>query len=150
MKINELKELLETQQAEVKDLSAVNALLDEVMEQDEVTEEPETEEEPEEEPEEAAEEDSSEEATEEETPEEEPSEEPIELSAVIDEIVSLRNQVATLTEQLQATQVQLAAKEKAEAEFIAKFKNLSAVIREEEKPVVKEHKIGMTNGIGEL
>ena len=84
-----------------------------------------------------------------EEPEGEP-EQTIELSAVLEEIVNLRTQVATLTEKLNESQVALAAKTKAESEFIEKFKSLSASVREEQKPVVKEHKIGMTNGIGEL
>lgn len=151
MKIDELRALLEKQTTEVKDLSAVNDLLDEVME-GEVETEVEEEEAEEEAEEEEAEEEAHESEEEPESEEEDEEEETptVELSAVLEEILSLRTQVAELVDRNNILEAQLAAKTKAETDFITKFKNLSAVIREDEKPVVKEHKIGMTNGIGEL
>lgn len=158
MKINELKALLEKEQAEVKDLSAVNELLDEVIGGESA-------EEPKEEPKEEHEEPSEEPSEEPEEPSEEPSEEPaeepkdepetIDLSVIIDGMTELKAQIAELKAQLTDSQAKLAESEKklsakvaAEKEFIEKFKTLSAVVREEKKPE-KMPTIGMTNGIGE-
>lgn len=152
MKIDEVKKLLESQQADVKDLAAVNDLIDKVMDGEG---EPETEPEGEPEGEPDAEPEGEPTPEPEGEPEGEPDGEPegentVNLSAVLEEIVSLRTQVATLTERLAVSESALAAKTKAESEFIEKFKNLSVSIREEQKPVVTQKKIGMTNGIGEL
>lgn len=161
MKINELKALLEKEQAEVKDLSAVNELLDEVIGGEPKEEQKEEPEEPSEEPSEEPEEPAEEPAEEPEEPSEEPAEEPkdepeaIDLSVIIDGMTELKAQIAELKAQLTDSQAKLAESEKklsakvaAEKEFIEKFKTLSAVVREEKKPE-KMPTIGMTNGIGE-
>lgn len=154
MKIDELKARLEEKKDSIVDLSAVNEMLGEMMDEEsteEVTEDVTEEEEVEETAEEVEESEEAEEEEVEETEEVEEEEEDNEvaLSAVTEYIQMLKDKVASLEEKLGETEAKLAAKKKTEDEFIAKFKNLSAVIREEKEPVVK-HQIGMTNGIGEL
>ena len=152
MKANELITLIQGQSEEDSTLEKLNELIDAKLSADgteeaEETSEEETEEETEEVSEEASEET-------EETPEEEETEEApadVNLSAIMGIINDLRTENESLRQQLSETQAALSAKNKAEKDFIAKFKNLSVSIREEEKPVeTKHHQFGMTNGIGEL
>lgn len=169
MTIKELTEKLQTET--VTDLSAANALLADMMEEEaeeiekteeeteEVSEEAEETEEPaEEQTEEVSEEEVSEEVSEEaEEPAEEEQVEPeqaeentIALSAVTEYIKSLRDENETLKKRLEDVESKLSAKTKAEADFFSMFSNLTASVAEEQKETFVPHQIGMTNGIGEL
>lgn len=85
-----------------------------------------------------------EEATEE--AEEEPT---VDLSAILETVKSLQDEVQALKEQNQTLSAELSAKRKAEAEFIEKFKGLSVSLATE-RPATKEVvKNVYTDGIGE-
>lgn len=81
---------------------------------------------------------------------EEPAEEPtVDLSAILDTVKSLQDEVQALKEQNQTLSAELSAKRKAEAEFIEKFKGLSVSLATE-RPATKEVvKNVYTDGIGE-
>lgn len=156
MKANELITLIQENKKDVSTISELNDLIDKTLSAEETEEVSEETEEAEEEATEETSEESSEETSEEteeseeETTEETP-EENINLSAVMGILNDLRKDNERLREENQNLTAQLAAKNKAEKDFMEKFKNLSVSIREEEKPVeTKHHQLGMTNGIGEL
>lgn len=155
MKANELITLIQSENEQIETIEALNELIDKKLSASEETVEETAEEEDEEEAEEeTVEEEAAEESEEtvEETAEEEAEEtEPdTNLSAVMSILNDLRKDNEVLRSQLQEVQTKLAAKEKSEKEFLDNFKSLSVKIRSEEKPEVKTHKLGMTNGIGEL
>lgn len=167
MNVKDLSELLEKEQEKVTDLAAINDLMDKALSVaeeagEEVTESAEetaeetaevseaSSEEPAEEPAEASAEESAEAAEEPVDATEEATEDEVSLSAIEALIEDLRKDNEALKAQLSEVTAKLAVKEKAESDFIAKFKNLSVSLAEEKKPEVTEHRIGMTNGIGAL
>ena len=159
MKANELITLIHESEKEVSTIETLNDLIDKQLSTEEAAEETVEETVEEEVTEESAEEtteETEEEATEEtvEETEEAPAEEgnDINLSTIMTIIGDLRAENENLRTQLADAQAKLSAKNKAEKDFIEKFKNLSVSIREEKKPEkpVERHSIGMTNGIGEL
>ena len=157
LQMNELAKLLSKEGG--SNIAEITKLIDKAMSDTEQAEEKEEttkleEETPEEVTEEAAEETAEEEAAEEETSEEEASEEEEEPAAedtgfkalmaqLADELKSLREENASLKEQL-------AAKKNEEAEFVNAFKKLSVSLSSKPKTPepVAEHKV-YTDGIGE-
>ena len=142
--------------SEKPDLTEINKKLDALLEKsdeapvEELVEEPvqETQEElAVEEAEEVAEEaeEAVEEAAEEAT-EEEPT---VDLSAILDTVKSLQDEVQALKEQNQTLSAELSAKRKAEAEFIEKFKGLSVSLATERSATKEVVKNVYTDGIGE-
>lgn len=141
--------------SEKPDLTEINKKLDALLEKadeapvEELVEEPVQEPQEElavEEAEEVVEEteEAAEEATEE--AEEEPT---VDLSAILETVKSLQDEVQALKEQNQTLSAELSAKRKAEAEFIEKFKGLSVSLATE-RPATKEVvKNVYTDGIGE-
>ena len=142
--------------SENPDLTEINKKLDALLDKadeapvEELVEEPVQEpqeelavEEAEEEVEETAEE-AAEEA--EEPAAEEPS---VDLSAILDTVKSLQDEVQALKEQNQTLSAELSAKRKAEAEFIEKFKGLSVSLATERSATKEVVKNVYTDGIGE-
>lgn len=152
--IKELNAMLENEQNNPEDLSSLNDLLDKALsteetKEEEVADESEETETTEEttEAEAAADDDGAEDTEDEQFEEEEGS---VNLAAVMDLIQEQRDEIKALKEQLAEKNAQLAAKTKDEEAFMKKFKTLTSLVREDKEPEVKPHKIGMTNGIGEL
>ncbi len=80
-------------------------------------------------------------------PVEETVEEPeADLSVVLSTVTELRDQIQALTAENESLKAQLDSKNKAEREFIEKFKSLSVSLKQEEAP--KQNKIVFTDGIG--
>ena len=86
------------------------------------------------------------EEAEEPTAEEEPS---VDLSAILETVKSLQDEVQALKEQNQTLSAELSAKRKAEAEFIEKFKGLSVSLATERSATKEVVKNVYTDGIGE-
>lgn len=144
----DVKELLATLDKEgEKDLSALNAKMDELLaaEAEEVTEEVT------EEVELSAEEEVAEEVTEEEVEasvEEEESEEEVSLAAVEEKIEGLLEQISALEAENEELKANLKAMKDAEDAFISKFKKLGVSLSTERtKPVVTQ-KASYTDGYG--
>ena len=159
MKANELITLIKENNEEVTTINDLNDLIDATLSAETVEETvEETEEAAEETTEEAEEEPVETELSAEETEETEETEEvgeqepDLNLSAIMGIVNDLRADNERLRLENQNLTAQLSARNKAEKDFIEKFKNLSVSIREEEKKPVetKNHQLGMTNGIGEL
>lgn len=146
MKLEELKELLENEQGKVKDLAAVNELIDKAMSVEESSEEAE---EVDLSVSEETSEETSEEASEETSEASEETQDQIDLSAVMETVENLTKKVEDLEAKLAEKETELATKTQAEQEFLEKFKALSVSVKADKKPEGK-HYIGMTNGIGEL